>query len=227
VMSAKSPKPTTTTVKTALATPKSAKTAPASPTALKRAASETTDVKPKRALTAYFCWLNEVGRKEAQAKVGSNAVGPVGKAAGEAWKAMSDADKKKYQDMADKDKIRHSKEMESYVPSETSGPSKKKGKKAKKEKDPNKPKRNLSAYFFFTGENRAEVIKTEFKGDGSKVTLVMKALAAKWKTLDAVAKEKYERMAEQDKERYANAMEEYKKNNGGDDDDEEDDDEEE
>merc|ERR1712139_238020 len=124
---------------------------------------------------------------------------------------MSDAAKKKYQEMADKDKIRYAKAMESYVPSETSGPSKKKGKKGKKEKDPNKPKRGLSAYMFFANEARPEVIKTEFKGDGSKVTLVMKAIAAKWKTLDAAAKEKYERMAEQDKERYANTIAEYTK----------------
>merc|ERR1712139_224923 len=141
---------------------------------------------------------------------------------------MSEAEKKPWQEKAEKDKIRYATAMESYVPSETSGPAKKKGKKGKKEKDPNKPKRNLSAYMFFANANRAEIIKTEFKGDGSKVTLVMKAIAAKWKTMDAAAKEKYERMAEQDKERYANAIAEYTKNNGGDDedDDEEEDDEE-
>merc|ERR1711907_362611 len=106
-------------------------------------------------------------------------------------------------DMADKDKIRHSKEMESYVPSETSGPSKKKGKKGKKEKDPNKPKRNLSAYFFFVNEARPEIVRVDLKGDKSKVAAVTKIAAEKWKAMDAKAKEKYEQLAAKDKERYA------------------------
>jgi hypothetical protein len=222
-MSARSPKPTSTTTKTAIASPKSVKAAPASPT--KRAASEVTDVKPKKAACAYFIWLNEAGRKEIVAKqfggVGKD-VKAIAKAAGEAWKKMSDADKAPWNAKAAEDKLRHSKEMESYVPSESSGPAKKKGKKGKKEKDPNMPKRNLSAYFFFIQEARPEIIRVDLKGDGSKVAEVTKVAGAKWKAMDAASKEKYERMAIQDKERYTKAMAEYKKNGGADDDDDED-----
>merc|ERR1719440_1359758 len=148
-MSAKSPKPTTTKT-TLLGSPKSAKAAPASPSKRSAAEMTTTDVKPKKAASAYFIWLTECGRKEIIAKqFGGNGskVTEIMKAAGVAWKAMSDADKKKWNEKAEADKLRHGKEMESYVPSESSGPAKKKGKKGKKEKDPNKPKRAASAYF--------------------------------------------------------------------------------
>merc|ERR1711904_647452 len=114
---------------------------------------------------------------------------------------------------------RHSKEMESYVPSETSEPKRKKG---KKEKDPNKPKKGLSAYMFFGKEVRADVIAKECNGNGSKVTEVMKAIAARWAKLDAKDKEKFERLSVQDKERYEKEMAEYKKNSGGGDDDDDD-----
>merc|ERR1719326_2640205 len=139
--------------------------------------------------------------------------------AGVMWGKMSDANNKKWNEKAEKDKLRHAKEMESYVPSETSGPATKKG---KKEKDPNKPKRATTAYFYFLGDARAEIVRVDLKGDKSKVAEVTKIAGAKWKALDAKSKEKYEQLAAKDKERYAKEMEEYKKNGGGDDDDEED-----
>jgi len=177
---------------------------------------------------AYFIWLNEVGRKDIIAKQfgGSGKdVAAIAKAAGVAWGAMSDADKKPWNEKAEKDKERHANEMKTYVPSESSEPKKKKGKKGKK--DPNKPKRGLSAYFFFGKDVRADVIKNECKGDGSKVTEVMKAIGVRWGKVDAKGREKYEKLAEADKERYAKEMAEYKKNSGGDDDDDDDDEEDE
>merc|ERR1719274_422954 len=120
------------------------------------------------------------------------------KACGATWSSMSDADKNQWNEKAEKDKIRHSKEMESYVPSETSEPKKKKGKKGKKEKDPNRPKKGLSAYYFFAKEVRADVIAKECNGNGSKVTKMM--ISLRWAKVGAKGKEKFERLAEQDKE---------------------------
>ena len=94
--------------------------------------------------------------------------------------------------MAARDKIRYQKEMEHYVP-----PPGEKGRKRKKDKDPNKPKRNLSAFFFFCNEKRPEVVKVhpEFKvGD------VAKALGKQWE--QCTDREKYEKLAAKDKERY-------------------------
>ena len=89
-------------------------------------------------MSAYFIWLNEVGRKEIIAEqFGGNDkdVQAITKAAGVKWGSMSDADKKQWKESEENDKKRHAKEMESYVPSETSEPKRKKGyEKGKKEK---------------------------------------------------------------------------------------------
>jgi hypothetical protein len=184
-----------------------------------------TSVKPKKATTAYFAWLNGPGRKDVIAKQfngsGSN-VAAVVKACGVIWGKMSDKEKAPFVAIAEKDKARYLKEMETYVPSETDEPKKKKGKKGKKGKDPNKPKRGLSSYMFFANDIRASVIKTDFKGDKSKVTEIMKVIGEKWGKMDANSKKKYETQAAADKERYEAAMAEYKKNKADEDDDDED-----
>lgn len=51
---------------------------------------------------------------------------------------MSGKEKKRFEDMAEKDKSRYEAEMKNYVP----GPGEKVGRK-KREKDPNAPKRSL------------------------------------------------------------------------------------
>ena len=55
---------------------------------------------------------------------------------------MSEKEKKAFNDMAEKDRIRYEREMKSYVPPAGSG------KKGKKKKDPNAPKRPQCVLFF-------------------------------------------------------------------------------
>merc|ERR1711972_361820 len=77
-----------------------------------------------------------------------------------------------------------------------------------KKKDPNAPKRPLSAYFFFMGEKRPEVTAAnpEYKiGD------IGKALGQMWRELDASAKAPYEKKAEAAKKKYSEEMAAYKK----------------
>lgn len=72
---------------------------------------------PKRAQSAYFLWLNK--NRPAIMEANPDLVGKVAevaKKAGEMWGAMSEADKKPYQTLADKDKARYLKEMEKYTP---------------------------------------------------------------------------------------------------------------
>lgn len=76
--------------------------------------------------------------------------------------------------------------------------------KTKKVKDPNAPKRPLSAYFFFAKDKRAEVLK---KNPGMSVTEVAKALGEQWRGLGD--KSKYEKMAVNDKARYEKEMKKY------------------
>lgn len=117
---AKSPKPekkpTVASPKKAVESPK--KSPVPSPSPKKRKAGEVSNVKPKRALSAYFIWLNENRKMIIDTKCGGSGsdVAAVSKAAGVMWSAMSDAAKKPYQAKADKDKLRYAAEMKSYVP---------------------------------------------------------------------------------------------------------------
>ena len=58
---------------------------------------------------------------------------------------MKDKEKKRFEDMAAKDKVRYDKEMANYTPP-AGGDGGKKGKR--KKKDPNAPKRPLWVYFW-------------------------------------------------------------------------------
>jgi hypothetical protein len=77
--------------------------------------------------------------------------------------------------------------------------------KVKKVKDPNAPKRALSAYMFFAKDQRANILK---KNPNFSVTDVAKELGVQWKTIKD--KSKYEKEAAKDKARYEAAMKKYK-----------------
>ncbi|KAI8463787.1 MAG: high mobility group box domain-containing protein [Monoraphidium minutum] len=79
-------------------------------------------------------------------------------------------------------------------------------KAGKKEKDPNAPKRGLSAYMFFSQAKRKEVAD---KNPEYKMGDIAKELGAMWKTISDKDKAKYEDMAKKDKERYEKAKAEY------------------
>merc|ERR1719229_2223976 len=70
---------------------------------------------------------------------------------------MDEDDRKPYVKLAEKDKKRYLKEMESYIPPSDSDSDDDAPKKKKKKKDPNAPKRNQSAYFLFSNKNREDV----------------------------------------------------------------------
>ncbi|KAL8690453.1 MAG: hypothetical protein Q9218_004107 [Villophora microphyllina] len=107
----------------------------------------------------------------------------------------------------------------------------------KKKKDPNAPKRGLSAYMFFANDNR-DAVREENPGitfgtfprhlcfgsctnaEFPIVGQVGKALGEKWKALNSKQREPYEAKAKADKERYESEKASY--NNAGDDDEEED-----
>ncbi|CAI7336858.1 CGH_1_collapsed_G0015590.mRNA.1.CDS.1 [Saccharomyces cerevisiae] len=69
----------------------------------------------------------------------------------------------------------------------------------RKKKDPNAPKRALSAYMFFANENR-DIVRSE----NPDITFgqVGKKLGEKWKALTPEEKQPYEAKAQADKKRY-------------------------
>ena len=101
--------------------------------------------KPKGPKNMYNFFLRE--EREALKKAGGDSTtegdGPgfldFSKACAEKWKTLSEGDKQRFKEAAEKDKLRYENEMANYTPpkSEVSG---RKTRKAKKMKDPNQPK---------------------------------------------------------------------------------------
>jgi len=131
-----------------------------------------------------------------------------GKQCGEKWKAMTAKEKKRFEDMAVKDKARYDKEMTGYKPSAGGdAPGKR---KRKEKKDPNAPKRALSAFFCFCAEERPKV---RAKNPDWPIGEVGKELGKRWGL--CTNKAKFEALANKDKERYAKEIAVYKKTGGG------------
>ncbi|KAL8916940.1 MAG: hypothetical protein Q9208_008261 [Pyrenodesmia sp. 3 TL-2023] len=76
----------------------------------------------------------------------------------------------------------------------------------KKKKDPNAPKRGLSAYMFFANDNRDSVRE---ENPGITFGQVGKVLGEKWKALNATQRKPYEARAAADKERYESEKASY------------------
>merc|ERR1711976_1052691 len=87
-----------------------------------------------------------------------------------------------------------------------SGKKSKKGKRSKK--DPDAPKKGLSAYMFFCADQRDAVKK---KHPSYTLGEIAKKLGAKWGDLTDAEKKPYNKQAAKDKERYAKEMAAYKK----------------
>ncbi|KAJ9621236.1 Non-histone chromosomal protein 6 [Taxawa tesnikishii (nom. ined.)] len=89
----------------------------------------------------------------------------------------------------------------------------------KKKKDPNMPKRGLSAYMFFANENRDKVRE---ENPGIKFGQVGKMLGERWKALSDSERRPYEEKAAADKKRYEDEKAAYTAGGDADEDEEED-----
>ncbi|KAF2644989.1 HMGB family protein [Massarina eburnea CBS 473.64] len=76
----------------------------------------------------------------------------------------------------------------------------------KKKKDPNAPKRGLSAYMFFANDQRDKVRE---ENPGIKFGEVGKMLGERWKSLSEKQRQPYEAKAAADKKRYEQEKEAY------------------
>ncbi|XP_026656815.1 high mobility group B protein 1 isoform X4 [Phoenix dactylifera] len=70
--------------------------------------------KPKRPASAFFVFLEEFRKQYKQEHPNVKAVSVVGKAGGEKWKSMSDAEKAPYEAKAAKRKSEYEKQMSAY-----------------------------------------------------------------------------------------------------------------
>ncbi|XP_069680299.1 high mobility group protein B2 [Periplaneta americana] len=164
------------------------------------------DAKPRGRMTAYAFFVQTCREEHKKKHPDENVIfAEFSKKCAERWKTMLDKEKKRFHEMAEKDKKRYDTEMEGYTPPKGE---KTRGKKRKHVKDPNAPKRSLSAFFWFCNDERSKVkaLNPEF-GVGD----IAKELGRRWSGVDPELKSKYEAMAEKDKARYDREMTAYKK----------------
>merc|ERR1712204_32010 len=77
-------------------------------------AKKVDDGKPKRPMSAYFLWMNEVGRKSAKEKYPEAPITEVSKRCGEEWKAMDEATKKTWEKKQEEAKKQFEIDMEEW-----------------------------------------------------------------------------------------------------------------
>mmetsp|Transcript_41747 Transcript_41747/g.87604 ORF Transcript_41747/g.87604 Transcript_41747/m.87604 type:complete len:207 (+) Transcript_41747:284-904(+) len=82
----------------------------------------------------------------------------------------------------------------------------KRRRKKKKNKDPNRPKRNMSAFFLYSNANR-ERVKEE--NPDAKFGDIAKLLSAEFKEISESERARWDQLAVEDKERYQREMEDY------------------
>ena len=119
------------------------------------------------------------------------------------YKELPEKEKRKWEKKAEQDKARYQEEMKHYVPAEdpTGG---KRGKKAKK--DPNAPKRNMSAFFLYSVASRPRV-----KSENPEASFgeIARLISSEFKALSDGDRKEWDDKAAKDKVRYEREMEAY------------------
>lgn len=159
--------------------------------------------KPRGRMSAYAFFV-QTCREEHKKKHPNESVvfAEFSKKCSERWKTMSDKEKHRFHQLADKDKKRYDGEMANY---KVTGP--KQGRKKKRTKDPDAPKRPLSAFFWFCNDERPKVKATM---PDSTVGDVAKELGRRWNECTEDQKSKFEALAAKDKARYEKELKAYK-----------------
>jgi len=172
--------------------------------------------KPKGAKSAYIFFV-ESERAEQENRAGGNLpFSEFSKQCGVRWGELNDDQKAPFMEMSRQDRTRYDEEMVSYVPpphlivkmgeNGSEEETLKKKKKQKKEKDPNAPKKALSAYFIYAGRVRAD-IRTE--NPEMAITQVAQVIGEKWRQLSAEDRKEFEEEAARDKVRYQTQLQQY------------------
>jgi hypothetical protein len=172
--------------------------------------------KVKRAQSGFMFYSNEV-RKGLMEKNPGMKITEIASLIGKEWKTLNEGQKKKYQDMAEKDKARFAKEKaEASSESESEKKGKRKrgakgkgGKADKKKKDPNAPKRPATGFLLYSQDKRKELLN-DAKFKDMKMTELSKEIGAQWNKEKADIKEKYEKQAKVLKEKYEKEKAAYK-----------------
>lgn len=163
--------------------------------------------KPRGRMTAYAFFVQTCREEHKKKHPDENVVfAAFSKKCAERWNTMSEKEKQRFHEMAEQDKKRYDLEMQSYVPPKDVKIGR--GRRRQQYKDPNAPKRSLSAFFWFCNDERSKV-----KANNPEYSMgdIAKELGRRWAAADPETKSKYEALSEQDKARYDREMTAYKK----------------
>uniref|UniRef100_A0A0A9WCV9 High mobility group protein DSP1 n=1 Tax=Lygus hesperus TaxID=30085 RepID=A0A0A9WCV9_LYGHE len=152
------------------------------------------NVKPQGRKTAYASFVQFFRKEQKNKQVGFLEFS---KRCAERWRTMSDREKKRFHDMAARDKRRYETEIKNYTPCS----------QKIRMKDSNAPKRPIPAFFQFSKVERRRV--KEMNPEYTAVE-ISKELGRLWAEADASVKRKYQELADQDKARYEREMSRYK-----------------
>mmetsp|Transcript_22411 Transcript_22411/g.39404 ORF Transcript_22411/g.39404 Transcript_22411/m.39404 type:complete len:405 (+) Transcript_22411:133-1347(+) len=170
---------------------------------------------PKRNLSAYLLYQNAM-REQFKRENPGMTFGQLAKYTSHMYKNLTPEEKATWEARAAQDKARYDSEIASYVPPpghdargvliEDHRPRKR---NKRGPKDPSAPKRASGAYVFFTNEMRPKVL-SEYPG--IKFVELGKVLGERWRALTPEQKKRYEDMANVDKLRFQNEMQQYTAN---------------
>lgn len=174
---------------------------------------------PKKNVSAYLLYQNAMRDKFKRDNPGMS-FGQLSKYTSHMYKNLSPEEKSAWEQVAQQDKQRYEAEMSAYEPppghdargvlvmdeEAFSG-----GRKRKRPRDPAAPKRNKGSFVLFAEEERPK-IKAEFPD--IKFTDMGVILGERWRALTPQQKVKFEALANEDKIRFATAMDEYNRNHG-------------
>ena len=139
--------------------------------------------KPKKANTAWICFTQEM-REKVKADNPDATTTDLTKIMSPMWKALSESERVKYEDMASQDKERYEKEMVEYnannseSESESDSDKPKKSKAKKKTTDPSKPKKlTLRAYVMKEHKDKVNQLCMDNAVDGKNANF-MKMVSA-------------------------------------------------
>lgn len=164
---------------------------------------------PKNASNAYMLYAND-NRQRVRDTNPELKIGDIGKILGEEWRKIRDAkgpEFARYEKLAAADKLRFERECDAYGGKPKRKTKNRDGspKRTKAPKDPNAPKKPLSAYILFSNDQRDKV-KSEKPELAADNKALMSELGARWRQLDDEAKRPWNKLAAEDKMRYEREM---------------------
>jgi len=168
-------------------------------------------LKPKVPQSAFLFFSTDK-RKEVIAAHPGISFQDIAKALGEMWKNFTEADKKPYEQLSQRDRLRYKDQMEHYKPpvqQDSSDDDKKTKKRKRKRRDPNEPKGAPSAYILYANSIRDSIKK---ENPQAQFTDTGRIIGVKWKALSEDEKKPFIEQAGQLREVAVKQKEEYKKN---------------